>query len=519
MIARLMPILSLIATVAVGVLLYQQGVLERLFQPYVSVAVADRDLAPGAPVAPDMLTARRVAVTALVPGALTFPEGADDADIVATLGGQVIAAPVPEGNALTAQMIGQTSGVAILRAIDTIAAGAALSMNNLEPEKLTGTVPDGAVTFETAQDAFTYLNNAYDLVARTSLTSGEIVSIDTIVSGADKLYGIQALVDVEAGARFDIAELEPVAISGRTMPVGTLAFRTAEDVRAYLGGEIAGEVGIAARVDIAARDILTIADIETGAGAAPREASGDPRTVAELEAFMEANPGRAMRVNEDNMIGQGPDAGGRVDLWVEQARTEGAFGTIRLRRIATDVPLRMAVREDVEGIGPVSRDTRIASEGSAFWIRTDPTTVFRFDGVRAAGAIAFAIDSDADLVAELGNGVTCTGPVCRADRTTSADLARVEDQIAFSGGMGAAEDSPLVLFEGVDARIAAALTVSGLERVDDLADLTDGRIEALAGEVDIDTAVLGSVREQARALRDARQQARRTLDRAALPDG
>ena len=560
MLGRLMPILSLIATAIVGVVLYRQGVLERIFQPYVVVAVAEADIQPGSEVTRARIEARSIAVDGLVAGALTFPEASSEADIVKALDGQIVSKPVPEGNALTADMIGRASEISILRTIEPIAAGESLTLRNLTSESLSGGMPDGAIAFESEQSAFSFINQSYDLVARSDMGEGTVLSLNAMTSGAEKLFAIQALGEVAAGAAFSIEDLEPISISSRTMPPGTLAFRTAGSAGVF----VTSAEDYAASAAIGRGDILSIDKIMTG-GAEASDGRFRPETLVELQAYMAAYPGEAIMITEENSLDSGPEPEGRVDLWVEEARTEGAFGTIRLRRIGSDMPLETVARtaagasgadmstmpagagarstpgaQDnvvVIGNGPVTEGGAPGSEGEAdareaspdtglandrvYWIETPQEVGYRFEEVRRSGGIVFAISSRADLTEALGNGATCAGETCRVDRAKSNDLARVRERVEVSGPQGIAleggDANPLLLLDGVEADLAARMTAQGYGTLQRVAAWQDAEIPAITFALEISNNLALYIREQARTIVRSPEEARRKLDLDAPP--
>ena len=529
MLARLLPILALLVLCVLGYYLWSQGAIQKIVRPTVAVVETDRQLIEGQRLRQGFISVREISISRVQPGVVTFPSGTTTDEIETALSGQAISRNVPAGTFLTSAMLGEQARLVVLRATDNVRAGDNLTLDNVEATELDNAPPGGVIVFDTAEEGVLYLNQAYDLTASQDIFAGQILTISDTAGDSERVFVIQAARDYARSERLSIDGLEAAEISSRDIPAGAITFRTRGATDVFITS--ASRYQLSRDLDFG--DTLT-ADAITNEGVSSSDAApGElPRTLSELTSYIRAYPDRAMFLNDENLIGRSVDPGESIDIWAEESRTDGAFGEIRMRRVADGVLVREAVdntRDPSEAqrrasgeagaAEPDAGDTEEEEKtrpGTQFlWVALDPEVKRQFDAARRDQGVSFAIRDDARLVDVLGNGAACLDDRCQVNRTASEDLGDIMAQIATEDGAGPGQaeemQAPLTVMDGVSPQLEERLRANGYETFEQIAAWRDGEMPAITIKLDISNNLAVYIRQQARILAESATEAAQSL--------
>jgi len=535
MLARILPILALLVLCVLGYWLYAQGTIQQILRPTVVAVETARQMGEGQRVRKGFIVVREISLGEIKSGMITFPAGTTEEDVERALAGQTVARNIEEGVVLSSMMLGEGSGVIVLRARAAIASGDFLTLSNIEATTLEGAPSGGAIVFDSEEAAAVYVSKAFDLTSSRSIAVGEIITINDTSGGADKVFVVRTSRGFSRSDRLAGVGLVAAEISGKDMPSGAIAFQTrgAADVFITSAGKYTLSRGVSEGETITA-DLVSSASLEE-----VRATDELPRTLGELTSYINAYPDRAMLLDRTTFLGSRSARDGEtLDIWIEDSRSAGAFGQITLERLSSGIPVRIAEDssdpevDEIEDLAArVSGRPTIgatldesAAPGSAtgadrertfLWVVTDPAVKQTFDAARLADRIAFAVRSDDGLADLLGNGTTCLDDICRIDRSASADLAAVVAAMAASGEQGGMDGGdtldPLTTMDGVSPVIEERLRNNGYTTFREISEWSDLDIPAVAIKIAITDNLALYIREQAIIISSAAENAARGL--------
>lgn len=538
MLARLLPIIALIVLCVLGWFLYSQGTIQKIIRPTVAVVKTQRSLIEGQSIRPGFITVQEISINRVTPGMVTFPVGSTKEDVSAALENQTISRNVPRDQFLVSTMLGERARIIVLQAIDDIEAGDNLTLNNVQTTERGTAPPGGAIVFDREEEGVLYLNQAYDLTAARNIQSGSVLTIDDTSGSSERVFVIRAARDFARSERLSIEGLEAAEISSREIPAGAITFQTRGAAEVFVTAS--GRYTLSEPLDIG--QTLT-ADVMSNEGRESQERGPDalPETLSELTAYIQAYPERAMFLDPTNLIGRRVDPGDRVDIWAEVDRTEGAFGEIRMTRLAKGVLVREAVdntrtsstdksesdQADEAGGAEEAESADNGTDGSGgrrstgdsrfLWIVTDPDIKRRYDAARAnsEAGVSFVIRQDARMVDVLGNGGACIQGTCQVNRKASDDLSKIVAQIRIEDDpMGQAQEvqqDPLIVMDGVSPALEQSLRANGYDTFEKIAEWQDSEMPAITIKLDISNNLAVYIRQQARIQVKSAQDAARSL--------
>jgi len=529
MLARILPILALIVLCVLGYWLWSQGTITQVLRPTVMAVETKRQLIEGQKVRKSFIVVRDIAITRVEPGMITFPTGTTEEEVEKAMSGQTVARNIDKGKFLRSTMLGEAAGFVVLRARTDIQGGDNLTMNNVEASISDVTPPGGAIIFDTEEEAALYISKAYDLSAKKTIFSGQVLTIDDAAGGAEKIFVIRTSRDFSRSERLSIGGLEAAEISGKDIPSGVIAFQTRGAADVFITA--AGKYVLAEAVDQG--ETITASMISSETSDQEVDPSDLPRTLSELTSYIKAYPDRAMFIDRTTFIGsRAVRAGEKVDIWVEDARSAGAFGQINMVRLDAGVMVRLA--EDSSGparqsdttatpdqpavIGDaLDEQTAAAASGPRdyLWVVMDPDVKSRFDAAQAENRVAFSVRDKESMVDLLGNGASCRHDSCQINRESSNDMedivAALAPEVSSSGPGGALAQDPLAVMDGVSLELEERLRLNGYESFDSIAAWTDNDILAVTIKLDISNNLAIYIRQQARILSDSAKAAARDL--------
>jgi predicted flap endonuclease-1-like 5' DNA nuclease/flagella basal body P-ring formation protein FlgA len=521
MLARILPILALLVLCVLGYWLWSQGTINQIIRPTVVAVETKRQLIEGQKVRKSFIVVKEIAITRIEPGMITFPTGTTEDVVEKSLSGQSVARNIDKGKFLRSTMMGKSSGFIVLRATDDIQDGDSLTLENIQASQLDVAPPGGAIIFDSEEEAALYISRAYDLAARKTIFSGQVLTIDDTAGGNDKIFVIRTSREFSRSERLSIGGLEAAEISGKDMPSGVIAFQTRGAADVFITSS--GKYVLSESVDQG--ETITANMISSETSDQVSDPSDLPRTLSELTSYMKAYPDRAMFIESTTFIGSRvvrPDE--KVDIWVEDSRSGGAFGQINLVRLDEGVTVRLAEdssdpnrKEGSTGSEPVSDDPAVIGEsfdegaGSAtsgsreyLWVVMDPDVKARFDAAKSGDRVAFTVRDGEPMVDLLGNGASCRDDICQINRQTSNDMEEIVASLAPTGSRGDVGgdlvEDPLAVMDGVGLDLADRLRNNGYDSFDKIAAWTDSDILAVTIKLDISNNLAVYIRQQARIL-------------------
>lgn len=521
MLARILPILALLVLCVLGYFLYTQGTIQRIVRPTVAAVETKRQLVEGQKIRKSFVEIKEIAITRVEPGMITFPSGATATDVEKVLSGQSVSRNVEKGRFLRSAMLGESSAAVVLRAISDIREGESLSLENIAASTHDVAPPAGAIVFDSEEQAALYISKAYDLAARKMIFAGQILTVDDTAGGAEKIFVVRTSRPFSRSERLSINGLEAAEVSARDLPAGALAFQTRGATDVFITE--AGKYVLSHPVD--AGETVTADMISNETMEQQGDPSDLPRTLAELTSYMKAYPDRAMFLDSTTYLGDRIEPGQKVDIWVEGGRTGGAFGVIRMDRLAESIMVRKAVddsapapkEKETDGDAPAeaARTEKDPGEREFFWVAMDSSVKRTFDGARASGGIAFSIRDGEVLVDVLGNGAACIEGRCQVNRKASEDLKVIQAALAADPeevieGDGPEQD-PLAVMDGVSPELEDRLRRNGYGSFEIIAAWSDREIPAVTIKLDISNNLAIYIREQARILSSSAEEAARDL--------
>lgn len=526
MLARILPLFALLVLCVLAYWLYTQGTIQQILRPTVSVVETQRPLIEGQKIRKNFVGIKEVPISNLAPGLITFAPGASVDDVVEALAGQTIARNIKKGEFLRASMLGDRAEFVVLRLREDLVEGEKLSLRNVEASVLDHAPPGGAIIFESQEAASVYVNDAYDMSVRGDLERGHILTISDASGGAERLYVIRASRDFSRSEYLDGGGLETAEISGKDLSSGAITFQTRGAADVFITAS--GKYILAESVD---QGQIITADMVSGAtdsGGVLTRPDDLPRTLSELTSYMLAYPDRTMMIEPSTYIGsRDVQPGEKVDIWVEDSRTSGAFGKISLKRLSEGTLVRIA--EDTSDTGDVkTRASRLNNNARAaigeptvetpsedveevarefLWVVTDPEVRQRFNTARRTGRIAFAVRDSEELIDILGSGTTCSLGACQVNRQASDDLSEVVLAMATQGasadGGGGLTQDPLAVMDGVSLNLEDLMRRNGYDSFRVVSLWPDSDIPAISIKLGITNNLAFYIREQARILNNS----------------
>lgn len=531
MLSRILPILSLIAACVLGWYLYSSGTLDEILAPKVATPVAKRQLVEGQVISARLVEMVELKATEVRPGMITFPAGSTPQDVEKALAGQKVGTPIPQGKAILASMLGQESSFVILRTKTDVQAGDSITLRNIEAVALDTVPPPGVVVFDTQNAALAYINEAYDLKARSDIFQGHILTItDTAGSEENSIFVVRTNRGFDRAEALSIDGLEVVEIPASELARGAIAFPTAPSANLFIAE--AGSMVSAIRME--SGDYVTAATFASERGLRAIGADEKPQTIAELMAYQNAYPERSIIVERNRTIGEGPKEGRKIDFWVEAGMTEGAFGEYRLERIAANIPLQVVYLNEEERARAAGQGADASTSVSdddqetrppymIFWAELPEDITRRFKEVIEGGEkVAFAIGSDEVLVDVIGNGALCLDDVCKVNVKASNEMKVVKDILAplnQTGDVAVVGGNTLTILNGVNPEMADMLVAQGYDTLESIATWTDEDLQALAFTLNISPELGSYLRRQAQIITESPETARRELGFGADAEG
>jgi predicted flap endonuclease-1-like 5' DNA nuclease/flagella basal body P-ring formation protein FlgA len=535
MLSRILPILSLVAAAALAYFLWSSGTLTQMINPQVTTIVAKRHLAEDQRLRRDYIELRAISINDVTPGMITFKGDTDIRKVEQALATQVVGKPIEQGAYITSDLLGKTSTLIVLRANMDISSGDNISLRNVESMELNVAPPRGVIVFDSQEEALLYVSQAYDLAAKTPIFEGQILTVTDTAGGAEKVYIIRASRNFSRAEQFSINGLEAFEISSRDLPRGAVAFpsRVAADVfitgvNRYFASQGVGEGG------------FITADVLASDGGMKDLPKGDlPRTLAELTAYMQAYPDEVMLLSDRMSLDGKIDPGQKVDMWVEDKRTGGAFGEIELKRTLRDVAINVVYRNDEDanrateialGLADVTAEPELDEEGNPIeeempdtfsWMRVKPAASRSFRAAQSKGVPAFIVADNAVLVDHLGNGALCLEDNCRVNRSTSEDMKELLERMAPEADPSVGDltgANPLTIIDGVGPELAASLTANGHINFGVISAWDDAEIPSIAINLDISENLAIYIRAQARTISQSAESARMELGLNEAPE-
>jgi len=492
----MLPLLAIAAAVIVTAYLWKEGTVGKMLRPSVLGVQLERDLHEGEPIAATDFILRKISIEKIEPGMVAFAVGSEAAEVASVLGKQVIAVPaVPAGRILSSGMLTRPSEFAVIVARDEIAPGTPLTPDNVLPRRMEGVPEPGALIFGTVEAAMSYLAHSGPLQAGSVVARGKVLAAADIASRRETLFVVVANRDIDRMEQLSTRVLHPAELPSGEIPSGSVVFPTLSDAEDFL---ISLDRYAAAR-RVAGGTVIT-ADVIAAREEAVSRDDSLPRTRIELEAYMIAHPGRAIYLPAGVFLGGKREPGDLIDLWVETDRTDGAFGEIRLQRLAAGLRLRSVVQD-----GEALARARDIAEGRAdvsgempapevfFWIEADPDTIALFRNAAPRGRIAFASKAWDDLVDRLGNGTSCIDDLCTVNREASKDLSALAAELTAQ----IAHD-PLGILKNVTPEVEQNLIGSGYLDFASIAAWRDEDLAGLSAQLGITRDLARYIREQAR---------------------
>ncbi len=529
MLARILPILALVVLCVLGYWLYSQGTLQQIIRPSVMAVETKRQLLEGQKIRKNFIEVKKIAITRVEPGMITFPEGTTSEDVEKAMSAQTVARNVEKGKFLRSTMLGESAGIVVLRAKEDIKEGDSLSLQNIQANSLESAPPGGAIVFDSEEEASLYINKAYDLTAQKMIFAGQVLTIDDTAGGATSIFVVRASRDFSRSERLSINGLETVEINSKDLPSGAISFQTrgAADVFIASAGKYVLSESLLQGETVVAK-VLSAERSEDQS--APSEL---PRTLAELTSYMKAYPERAMFLDKTTYVGSRlVQDGEKVDVWVEESRSGGAFGQITLSRLTQGVLVRHAEDSSApdsavtaakntkspKGIGPeadVVEEESSTQERRYLWVVMDPAAKKRFDAAKGQGRAAFTVREDESMVDLLGNGAACLDGKCTVSRSASNDLedimSALEPEAGSSGDGGGLSQDPLAVMDGVSLALEERLRANNYGSFEAIAAWSDEEIPAITIKLDISSNLAFYVRQQARILASSADAAARDL--------
>ena len=522
MLARLLPIFTLIAAAILAFSLYANGTFSALFDHSVSVAVAKRDTPDGAVLRASNLELREVDIDEAPAGAVIFPKGATLQAVEAAFAGQQVGRPITKGETIINSMMGKKTSYVVLRSTVEIAPGENITLRNIEAFAPTGNLPHGAIVFENEDKALSYVNESYDLVAKGSIIAGKLLAITDTAGGSEKVYVVRASRVFDREEPLSIDGLEVAEIQSRDLPRGSIAFPSAATANLF-----AATADRYVASESLPRGGFITADVIASNNGQVILPSGDlPRTMAELAGYMMAFPDRAMIINANVMLDEEPKEGGLVDVWVEDSRTgapDSMLGEIRLQRVEQAVPVRFVYKDDADLISAQGNSNTLptamqddASSGLTYWIQLDPQNTRAFQkSFKMQGRVAFIANSSNKIVDLLGNGASCSDGICSVNRRASGDLADVLAQLNpmadDQAGVNEEGASALEILDTVGPELAGRLTANGYGTLQQIANISDAEVPQVVMQMNLSSNQVNFIRRQAQLIVETPRMAREDL--------
>ncbi len=239
------------------------------------------------------------------------------------------------------------------------------------------------------------------------------------------MYVVRASRDFSRSDRLSINGLEAMEISGKDLPSGAIAFQTRGAADVFITSS--GRYIISSPIqqdDIITAEVLSNEEVEGQV-----DPSDLPRTLSELISYMNAYPDRAMLIDKTTYIGTRIlQEGDKVDIWIEESRTSGAFGQISLAQLDTGVLVRraldssgpkatepdmdnesdVATPRDKDGGDIQTQQQEEEKKSDGLSLDSDgPEVMRRFNATKGQIKAAFTTRQDESMVDLLGNGAAC----------------------------------------------------------------------------------------------------------------
>lgn len=603
MLAKILPAIALVILAVIGVMLWHNGTIGQILRPTIVVVQAKRELVPGQKLQTAFIRALEQPITTIRPGTVTFPHGTTTSQIERLMAKKTLATTFARGHVLMTGMLGESSGLVVLRTKKAISAGENLSLSNIAPATLDITPPSGAITFHNREAAILYMNKAFNLAAERDLVPGQVLTISDTAGGASKVFVIETKRDYTRGEHLGIDGLKSVQMSSSSIPPGAITFQTQSSADLFVTGADRFSLG----QSVNAGRYLT-ADMISSQGGGDQAMSSDlPSTLPDLISYMKAYPDRTMFLPDHTYLGSKPTSGEKVDIWVETGRTSGAFGVIHLHRLQADVPVHVVYADkqtmqkalsgedptllglpanvitvpseivgassagqanalrssrglpanrrgvrlrrpavpgarlvtanswDISATGsnlhPVSVPGMTTSDPAAqagnavagqdqaqrkfAWLIVRRDVRKAYEDARAQNQIAFFIDSSVNVADLLGNGTTCNRDNCDVDRKASHDMRAVakittppKTNINATNQM---KTDPLTVIKGVGPDLQKRLIANGYKTFADIAAWKDSDLPAIVIRLDISNNLAVYIRQQAKILASASNDAAKAL--------
>lgn len=469
MISRLLPILSLVVLAGVAFYAWYSGALTQAIRPTVIAIATSVDATEGAAVDARTVVAVSLPVSQVPAGAITLgrdmSESAQTAAIARLVDGREFAADVQAGRILTHDLLRDVNTMIVLRTTQPVEEGAPLTFSEVSTMLLKGGVPDGAIVFPNLEAALRYMRAGHDIRASRAIEGLSILSAADITGGGSRIYGLAPRRELKAEDTIAATSLEAREVTGAILPA-TVVFSDRLAAEEFL----ASGQKLATSRTVSRGALVTLGDLDI---ARPEEESGEavaiserPQTLAELEAFMLANPGRVLRLTDRAadlafsdtgilMVGGLPEEGIAVDIWAEVNRTDGTFGVIEIARVASGIEILMVeggIDHDLDpatglprgmadggrdedplatvmagtalpNIIPTMPDATPADDGFAgfgdaaddkhYWVDIETgSAVAAALRAKSMEAVAFAVPSARRITDVLGNGSVCGVDSC-----------------------------------------------------------------------------------------------------------
>ncbi len=530
MLARILPILSVIVLAAVAYYMFQTGILSQMIRPTVDVAYANRSVVEGQRLRESMIEMRQIPISSLPTGVIVFESATTPKEAVAAFEGQTASRKINQGEALTSAMFGISQKTFALRVVRPVEIGGQLDANTLVPVQIDGVPPSGAIVFETADKAMKYVETNFTLTAQKMMSPGSIFTIDDLAGGESSVFVIRASRDFASREVLRAAGMETAEVRAENLTPGVIAFPDADMATIFMTS--IDRYSAVRRINLG--DIVTADLIGAEEGVTAKDIfEGLPQSLAELKSYESAYPGEVLRLRENRIVGDMPSEDETVDIWIETNRTTGAFGHIKLSRIVVGQDVLSVYNEkedeDPETIGSdgsIEGDVLAlaspAVSNKTLWLSTKPQTTEAFEAVRELGRAAFVIRSGTSIIEALGNGASCRGDVCLVDRDASNEMSAVfadlpPDAAQQEVAVVENEAVPLHLLDGVSTALAQRLRDNGYGDFNIIAEWNDVEITPITYRLDISSNLALYIRQQARNIVAAPVQARSTLGIAEAP--
>jgi hypothetical protein len=486
--SRLISLVSLVAILIGLAYSYQTGLLTDVLDPKVLVMKAESDIQPGRRISGTEIVLEKVSSASAEPGSIAFPAGISNADAVSSLGDVVLTKSLAKGDFVKSADLGQVEGDYLMRLMRDVSSGETLDRSNVMVSLYHGAAPVGALVFKDVDEASeTYLETGALKISR-DIEAGEVVKIEDVSGGSGSIYVLRAAGTFAPGSMLTIEDVDIASMMSTSIPRGAISFPTKDAAEIY----VSTSGGLTAAASISFGDVFVVSSIAKTGGTALPDGSL-PNTLNEYLDYEKKYPERTMLIDERILVGSQPMVGDKVNLWVETASTTGPYGTIKVSKVLSEVPLLTVTNNVVLDEGTTTE--------THFWSSLGRSGFQAIADARKDGRVAFMLNSQISVGDFIGNGAVCKSDKCSVSRGVSDDLRAVRLAFTEDGELAAVDDivtnDPFRILDGVDSDIERRMIARGYKTFRDVAGWEANAIRVIAFNLEISDNLAVYIRQQA----------------------